>query len=61
MDLPSLCHLEWSPPSPFIDEKGAQGYMHVLCDVLLGKEELKFLVLSCSWWCITVGGAVPVV
>jgi hypothetical protein len=42
MDLPSVRHpLEWSLPSPFIDARGTQGYMHALRDVFLRKEDLR--------------------
>jgi hypothetical protein len=46
MDLPSiyfssLLFLEWSLPSPFIDARGTQGYMHVLRDIFPRKEDLR--------------------
>jgi hypothetical protein len=56
----SFLLLEWSLSSPFIDARGAQGYMHVLRDVLPRKKDLRSPVLSCSWWRITVGGVTPV-
>jgi hypothetical protein len=38
----TLCpSLEWSMPSPFIDARGTQGYMHALCDVFHGKDDLR--------------------
>jgi hypothetical protein len=38
----TLCpSLEWSLPSPFIDARGTQGYMHALRDVFLGKEDMR--------------------
>jgi hypothetical protein len=33
--------LEWPLPSPFIDARGTQGYMHALRDVFLGKDDLR--------------------
>jgi hypothetical protein len=48
--------LEWSLPSPFIDTRGTQGYMHVLRDVFPRKEDPRFPILSCSQWRTTVGG-----
>jgi hypothetical protein len=32
---------QWSMSSPFIDARGAQGYIHALHDVFLGKEDLR--------------------
>jgi hypothetical protein len=38
--LPSFFFfLKWSLSSPFIDARGIPGYMHVLCDIFLGKED----------------------
>jgi hypothetical protein len=51
-----LSSLEWSMPSPFIDARGMQGYMHALRDVFLGKEDPRYPILSYSWWHTTVGG-----
>jgi hypothetical protein len=48
--------LEWSLPSPFIDARGTQGYMHALRDVFPRKEDLEFPILSCSRRCTTIGG-----
>jgi hypothetical protein len=48
--------LEWSLPSPFIDARGTQGYMHVLRDVFPGKENLRSPILSYSRWRTTVEG-----
>jgi hypothetical protein len=63
--LPSVCFsssfsLEWSLPSPFIDARGTQGYMHVLCDIFPGKEDPRPSLSPCSWWRATVGGVTPV-
>jgi hypothetical protein len=58
--FPSFPCLEWSLLSPFIDARGTQGYVHVLRDVFLRKEDLKSSILSCSWWRTTVGGVAPV-
>jgi hypothetical protein len=33
--------VEWSLPSPFIDARGIQGYMHVLRDIFPRKEDLR--------------------
>jgi hypothetical protein len=38
MDFP-FSSLKWSLPSPFIDARGTPGYMHVLRDIFLGKED----------------------
>jgi hypothetical protein len=44
----AFCHLslEWSLPSPFIDARETQGYMHALCDVFPGKEDPRSLVVG---------------
>jgi hypothetical protein len=57
--LLSVC-LEWSLPSPFIDARGTQGYMHALRDVFLGKEDPRSPILSRSRWHTTVGGVAPI-
>jgi hypothetical protein len=51
-----LSLVEWSLPSPFIDVRGAQGYMHALRDVFPRKEDPRSPILSCSRWRTTVGG-----
>jgi hypothetical protein len=43
-----FCHLslEWSLPSPFIDVRGTQGYMHTPGDVFPGKEDPRSPVVG---------------
>jgi hypothetical protein len=53
--------LEWSQPSPFIDARGAQGYMHELRDIFSRKEDLRSPIFSCSRWRTTVGGVASVI
>jgi hypothetical protein len=55
MDLPFVYSssllffsLEWSLPSPFIDARRTQGYMYVLRDIFLGKEDLMPPLSPCS-------------
>jgi hypothetical protein len=55
MDLPSVYSssslffsLEWSLPSPFIDAGGMQGYMYVLRDIFLRKEDSRPPLSPCS-------------
>jgi hypothetical protein len=62
INLPSVCpsssffSLEWSLPSPFIDARGTQDYMHVLRDIFPRKEDLRPSLSPCSRWRATVGG-----
>jgi hypothetical protein len=37
---------EWSLPSPFIDIRGTQSYMHVLRDIFPGEKDLRLPVVS---------------
>jgi hypothetical protein len=51
-----LFSLKWSLPSPFIDSRGTQSYMHALRDIFPRKEDPRPPPLPCSWWRATVGG-----
>jgi hypothetical protein len=55
-----LSLVEWSLPSPFIDARGAQAYMHALRDVFPGNKDPRSPILSCSRWRTTVRGVAPV-